>query len=155
MDKWKAGDRPLRVIDLADLRKKAGLTPPPSASEAPLRRAEREHKRQVRAMLFADVKNFSKLPEKWAPDFFLRFLRLVEEVLRTAAVPPLFSNTWGDGLYVVFEGVVGCADFALRLLEELEKVNWEELGLPRDTGVRIGLHTGPVFKGLDPIIRRE
>ena len=32
-------------------------------------------------------------------------------------------------------------------------MNWKELGLG-DTPLRIGLHTGPVFKGIDPIIDR-
>src|SRR5207248_736069 len=83
--------------DLAELRKKAGVNPPPCAPQVSSSLSERQHKRQVQAMLFADVKNFSKLKEKWAPDFFLGFLRLVKNVLQKTQVPPLFSNTWGDG----------------------------------------------------------
>jgi class 3 adenylate cyclase len=109
----------------------------------------------VRAILFADVKNFSKLPERKVPDFFLAFLRQVQRVLEASKVKPLSCNTWGDGLCLVAPDVRSAADFALRLLEEVEYLSWEQLGLPRDTGVRIGLHTGPVFRGIDPLLDRE
>ena len=147
-------------INLADQRKRFGLSAPPPGSAAsqagtavpPTPR--RQVKREVRAMLFADVKDFSKLEEEQAPDFFRTFLQLVKKAL-VEGTQPLFWNTWGDGLYLVFEGVVPCADFAMRFLESLEKVNWKELGLPEDSGVRIGLHTGPVFKGLDAVLERD
>jgi class 3 adenylate cyclase len=154
--RWEAAtNRKVREIDLADLRDRLDLTapPPPSAPAIPPI-PERKQKREVRAMLFADVKNFSKLPEKQAPDFFLKFLSLVEAALK-AGTEPLFGNTWGDGLYVVFDDVVPCADFALRFLESLEAVDWSALGLPKDSGVRIGMHAGPVFRGHDPIINRD
>ncbi len=83
---------------------------PPPASHRP--------GRTVRAMLFADVAGFSGLPEPHLPAFFIEFLALVEQQLKTT--PTLFRNTWGDGLYIVFPDVVGCADFALRLLRRLE-----------------------------------
>ena len=153
--RWQAVTRtPPRLIDLAALRDRAGL----AAAGTPwnsIRLPARQHKRQVRAMLFADVKGFSKLPERKAPDFFLAFLQQVGRVLDRGPARPRFKNTWGDGLYVVLDDVRSAADFALRLLEELEQLNWTSLGLPADTGIRIGLHAGPVFEGRDPIIERD
>lgn len=43
----------------------------------------------------------------------------------------------------------------MRLLDRVEKVNWERVGLPADTTVRMGIHAGPVYPGLDTIIRRR
>jgi class 3 adenylate cyclase len=144
-----------RVLDLAALRARVNLTStsttPPSPQPAPVR----ENKRHVKAMLFADLKNFSKLPERKAPEFFLAFLRQVSRVIEQSPVRPCFKNTWGDGLFIVMDTVRDCADFALRLIDELGTVDWTALGLPSDTGIRIGLHTGPVFQGKDPIIDRE
>jgi len=68
---------------------------------------------------------------------------------------PDFGNTWGDGLYLVFENVADGADFALRLRDEIARVDWAGAGLPPDMGLRIGMHTGPVFRTLDPIIKQE
>jgi class 3 adenylate cyclase len=153
---WRQTGRVPRVIDLADIRRRTQLTTPVVAGGAEttqLRRPQRE----VLAMLFADVAGFSGLPEPHLPKFFMEFLRLVEEELKTTTT--LFQNTWGDGLYIVFPNVVACAGFALRLLRRLESFDFEAFGfhLPEDKkpGVRIGLHTGPVFKGWDAIIGKD
>ena len=106
-------------------------------------------RRTVRAMLFADVAGFSGLPEPHLPAFFIEFLALVEQELKTT--PTLFQNTWGDGLYIVFADVATCAGFALRLLQRLERFDFASFGFKlkedKKPGVRIGLHTGPVFEG--------
>ena len=152
---WRRTGRELRVIDLAALR--AGVTmttqSSPSIGEIPLRRSHRT----VRAMLFADVAGFSGLPEPHLPEFFMEFLKIVEQQLKLT--PALFQNTWGDGLYVVFDDVVSCAGFALHLLERLERFDFKSfgfrLGEDERPGIRIGLHTGPVFEGFDAIIGRK
>jgi class 3 adenylate cyclase len=141
------------LIELGNLREQAGLSSP--APAVPVQARPRARKREVRAMLFADVKNFSKLKERDAPAFFLAFLRQVHRVISRGPIKPLFSNTWGDGLYVVTQDVRSAADLALCLLQDLGELDWQQLGLPKDTGVRIGLHTGPVFKGPDPIIEKD
>jgi adenylate cyclase len=43
------------------------------------------------------------------------------------------------------------AEFALRLQQALSKVDWPALGLAEETGARIGLHTGPVFRVFDAV----
>lgn len=145
-----------RVINLARLRESIKLTTIPSAAPSEPR-PERTSQREVRAMLFADVAGFSGLPEPYLPTFFQKFLKIVNEQLKKTSF--LFANTWGDGLYIVFEEVVPCADFALRLLYQLESFNWKELGFhlkeDKKPGVRIGLHTGPVFRGPDAVLGRD
>ena len=111
--------------------------------------------RQLKCMLFADVKDFSKIREEHSPRFFLRFLHEVDGALRSLKAAPTFSNTWGDGLYLVFDRVADGAQAALRLLERAQQLNWKDLGLAETTPVRIGIHAGPVFSDMDPIIRRR
>jgi class 3 adenylate cyclase len=106
-------------------------------------------------MLFADVKNFSRLDDVRYPDFFSTFLDEVKSVIEEKSPRPAFVNTWGDGLYVVYDRVVDGADFALRLVDRVRGVKWADLGLPVDTTVRIGMHAGPVYQRMDPIIGRE
>jgi class 3 adenylate cyclase/tetratricopeptide (TPR) repeat protein len=153
---WRRTGRELRLIDLAGLRGQVPWTAPPLPAPSP-RPPLNTPRRTVRAMLFADVAGFSGLPEPHLPAFFIEFLALVERQLKTT--PTLFQNTWGDGLYLVFADVVTCADFALRLLARLEGFNFEAFGLHlpegKKPGVRIGLHTGPVFEGPDAIIGRN
>ena len=153
---WRKTGRELRVIELAAIRAGVHLTAPPLA--APLKQPPQPRpERTVRSMLFADVAGFSGLPEPHLPAFFIKFLALVEEELKTT--PTLFQNTWGDGLYLVFDDVVSCARCAWRLLQRLEHFDFAALGLKlnedKQPGVRIGLHTGPVFEGHDAIIGRN
>jgi class 3 adenylate cyclase/tetratricopeptide (TPR) repeat protein len=152
--KWRQTGHELRVIDLAAVRAGVTLT---TTVPAPLGRpAARKPQRTVRSMLFADVAGFSGLPEPHLPKFFMEFLSIVEQQLRS--MPARFQNTWGDGLYVVFDDVVSCAGFALHMLEQLERFDFRsfgfKLGEDKKTGIRIGLHTGPVFEGFDAIIGR-
>lgn len=157
---WQGTGRELRAIDLAALRQQ--ITPS-AALQQIATTSEREAtatpaiQRTIQAMLFADVAGFSGLPEAHLPAFFIQFLALVEEELRQT--PTLFRNTWGDGLYIVFADVVTAADCAIRLLERFERFDFAKLGFrlteDKQPGVRIGLHTGPVFEGHDAIIGRN
>jgi class 3 adenylate cyclase/tetratricopeptide (TPR) repeat protein len=155
LDAWTRAGYQARTIDLRALRQQVlhepdSPTPPPPPIGPAATPALGE--RQIKAMLFADVKDFSKLREDASPRFFLRFLTEVHGVLRSVKHAPTFSNTWGDGLYLVFDEATHCAEVALRLLESAEQVDWKEFGLMETNPIRIGLHAGPVFNGHDPII---
>jgi class 3 adenylate cyclase/tetratricopeptide (TPR) repeat protein len=154
LSNWKLMNRHVRTIDLAKLRKEKN---PASVSLPPMqeRPVEDLPPRTLKAMLFGDVAGFSGVAEKSLPRFFVEFLRIVAEELR--ATPPLCKNTWGDGLYLVFDDVATCADFAMRLVNRMEEFDFEGHGfkkqLDKRPGVRIGLHYGPVFMiEEDPIL---
>jgi len=105
-------------------------------------------------ILFADVPCFSMLSDERYPEFLTTLNQVYQEVLRGLARRPSFINTWGDGLHCVFGDVIAAADFALSLNETMAGVDWENLGLPPETNVRIGLHAGPVYPMQDPILGR-
>jgi hypothetical protein len=135
-----------------------------------------EFKRIQRFMLFADVKNYSKLTEEVLPLFNAYFLQLVRTTMEgmrrsrpdegsvAGAAPSAgegdgdwasvveHASTWGDGLLCVFADAVDCAEFALKLLSKVNRTQWTSVGLPATTTVRIGVHAGPVFTGFDPLI---
>ena len=111
-------------------------------------------RRSIRTMLFADMVGFSKLKEPRLPAFFELYLGKVERLLTSLRGRVPFFNTWGDGLYLVFDTVEDGAEFSLRLRDVIQRTNWEKYNLPAETGIRIGLHTGPVFRGRDPVLRR-
>ena len=115
------------------------------STPAPLRR-------QLCSMLFADVVGFSKLKEEQAPSFFVSFLGAVARLIDEMGLKPLISNTWGDGLFIVYGDVTHAAGFASALVKMVAGTDWQALGLPKDLSVRVGLHTGPVFATQDPVI---
>lgn len=149
LETW--GRRPVRRVDLSALRSREAETR--EAVPEPKVTPSTQPRRRVKAMLFADVKNFSKLEEEEAEAFFSVFPHEVAELLKSAS-PTDYQNTWGDGLFLVFDRVAPCADFALSLVDRMEAIDFTKVGLPADTTVRVGVHAGPVFSQHDPIIHR-
>ena len=125
---------------------------PPSAPGATT--ATRPH-RTLKTMLFADFAGYSRLHDEFAPLFQQRFLEIGARQIEAAGVTPLEAKTWGDALYVVFESPREGAEFALRLLQSMEAVDWRATGLTQESRIRVALHAGPVFRSFDPIMGRD
>src|SRR5580704_6106003 len=112
-------------------------------SEARHAEAESGFASERRALLFADAEGFSKLGDEEVPRFVEHFLGLVGDLASNYENRPLTKNTWGDGLYFVFENVKHAGQFALDLRDRVRAMDWSSKGLP-ELRVRIGLHAGPV-----------
>jgi tetratricopeptide repeat protein/adenylate/guanylate cyclase family protein len=161
-DRWQRNVGAPRVIDLRALRERAGALAPPAAGvEAAVSAAPRltttatRPQRTLKTLLFADFAGFSRLHDAYAPLFQTRFLDIVAREIAAAPVKPLDSKTWGDGLYIVFESPEDGAEFALRLQASMLAVDWKAAGLSETSQIRIALHAGPVFRGYDPIVKRD
>jgi hypothetical protein len=106
--------------------------------------------RVVRALLFGDLKGFSRLTDEQLPRFAEAVLGAFAAVL--ARHPDVeVTNTWGDGLFVVLAGVESAADCALELQAAMETLDLAAAGLPPDLSLRLGGHVGPVFGVHDPV----
>jgi class 3 adenylate cyclase/tetratricopeptide (TPR) repeat protein len=155
LDDWRKAGRRADIIDLAQLRGGTPIAPVGPAATSATRQPHLP--RTIRAMLFADVAGFSKMAEDQAPRFFADFPRAVANLLTRFGDRVLLANTWGDGFFAVFDGVVDCAEFALELLAQVGQwVDWSTMGFPDSNPLRVGLHAGPVFEiDEDPILRRR
>jgi class 3 adenylate cyclase len=111
--------------------------------------------RVLRAMMFGDVRGFSKLTERQVPTFVRHYLGRFASVLSQYAAKIEDRNTWGDGLYVVFSDAIVAAECALALQGEIRTIDAGAIGLPADMGLRLGIHFGPVFPIDDPVIGRR
>jgi class 3 adenylate cyclase len=159
-DRWKATGDPLHFIDLRALRDgKTGsdATSPGRAGSGPTSRAAlpRATARAWKALLFADFAGFSRVQDAFAPRFHERFLDLCARAIAHSPAKPLDAKTWGDALYAVFDTAHEAADFALRFLDSTLAVDWSQAGMTQTSGVRIALHAGPVFRGYDPVMKRD
>jgi class 3 adenylate cyclase len=107
-----------------------------------------------KAILFADVRGFSKLTEEQLANFIEYYLGHVGDLLERP-FKPVQSHTSGDGLYMVFKNCRDAGLFGLELSEMRSRYgeNWESLGLPPDLGIRVALHFGPVLSRIDPVTR--
>jgi class 3 adenylate cyclase len=94
------------------------------------------------------------LTEDELPLFVRHFLGAIGELATTSQHAPVMKNTWGDGLYFVFNGVRDAGRFALELCDRVASTDWTEKGLPKDLNLRIALHAGPVYSCIDPVTRQ-
>jgi class 3 adenylate cyclase len=144
---WRRRGLEVEVIDVA-----AGVDPHP-ALRAPVSQAERDFRQEIRALLFADAEGFSRLNDEEVPKFVEHFLGLVGRLAEKYGQEVLMKNTWGDGLFFVFENVGQAGKFAIELRDSVRAKDWASEGLP-NINLRIALHAGPVYACIDPVIMR-
>jgi class 3 adenylate cyclase len=158
VEHWRERGLGVEIIDLREIQQRAGVSiPSPTASSALdstwTNEPRPDFATQIRALLFADAEGFSKLGDVEVPRFVKHFLGLVGKLADEPAHKPLTKNTWGDGLYFVFEKVRDAGQFALDLRDRVRSTDWTAKGLP-NLNLRIGLHAGPVYSCTDPVTQR-
>jgi class 3 adenylate cyclase len=110
---------------------------------------------RVVSILFADAVGFSRLSELQVKAFVREFWGRVGKLLEGLPAHALrIANTWGDGLFLVFDGALDAAGTALDIARLVATTRWSELGLPAETDIRVALHAGPVYEIMDPVTRR-
>ena len=152
---WRGTEGRVENIDLAALRGGAysgrgGNLKPAAARPA----APAATRRTLKSLLFADISGFSKMPEQHTPRFVGMFLETCRTLLDALEHPVADANTRGDALFIIFERPGQAADYALRLQQAMRNVDFTAFGLARESGVRIGLHTGPVYEIFDPVMAK-
>jgi class 3 adenylate cyclase len=126
-------------------------TPSNAANEDKSSRVQRKPK----TMLFGDFKGFSKLDDAQLPIYVRKVLGAVAKVLDTDSSSLAFRNTWGDGIFLVFENLVEAVGCAFRLQAAISEAVDANPELPKSLGLRLGIHYGPVYETLDPILKRN
>jgi len=139
---WKASGHPTHVIALRPSERPPKETGPPSAT------------RQIGAILFTDLSGFSRLRDEQFPLFVDQVLGPMGAVLDGHGEAVLWRNSWGDAIAAVFSDVTEAAGCALGLHEALAGIDLESIGLPKDLGLRIGAHAGPVMAMTDPVTHK-
>jgi hypothetical protein len=144
---WRARGLATTIVTPAgDVRDPIASAPPPSAAIGSA------SGRAICAMLFADVKGFSKLSDEELPRFAEHVLGAFAGVLARHADHMLYRNTWGDALYVVFSDVGRAAACALELQEAMGGLDLAGARLAASLALRLGAHVGPVAPIVDPVL---
>lgn len=139
--------------DVAFWRERGGDTRviacPPAAAGAVVRPVT---KRTIRAMLFGDVRGYSKLREAETMKFIDTVLGGFGRALERHGGDVMYRNTWGDGLYIVCREAASAARVALDLQRAMGGMDLAAAGLPGHLALRVGAHVGPVFEAVDPVV---
>ena len=141
--------------DVKDVIKTA--MPPPGISAQPYRSIQ-EPTQQICAVLFADVMRFSELDETMLPDFITGYLQPLGGLIQQArhgGYGPLDYNTWGDGLFCIFDSMLKAGKFALALQHLTVSGKWRLTGSTETLKLRVALHAGPVYRIPDPVFPKD
>src|SRR2546430_1522645 len=109
--------------------------------------------KRIAALLFADVAGYSKLTEPELNVYMTSVMPSIAKVVRDTN--PFLVNTWGDGLLAAFDDVIDAARAALALRDLFTDTNWQERHFARALAIRIGLHAGTIYVGVDLITRKQ
>jgi class 3 adenylate cyclase len=134
-------------------------TPPPGIGAQPYRSSlSQEPPQQICAVLFADMMRFSDLDEAKLPNFVSGYLQPLVALIQKARLGgygPLDFNTWGDGLFCVFDSMLKAGKFALALQQLTISGEWRIAGSAKKLKLRIALHAGPVYRIPDPVSLKD
>jgi len=112
-------------------------------------------RRGLYAILFADFAGFSRLGEAELPVFASEVMGGIGGILDDFGDAVLFRNTWGDAVYAIIDDPETAARIALAMQARLDVL---PPGLRLDghvAGMRIGIHFGPIYRGIDPVVGNE
>jgi class 3 adenylate cyclase len=148
MSAWRKAGHPVRIVPVG---------PDTSAEKLPPwhRPKVARGRRDTRAMLFGDIHGFSKLTDAQLPAFAEKVMGTLGEVVRHHERNITFTNTWGDGIFVVFRNANRAAACALDMQDAINAIDFKAAGLPETLKLRLGGHLGPVYELDDPITHRR
>lgn len=106
------------------------------------------------ALLFADVKGYSRLSELQQAIFGSAYLAQVGRLAKEFRDGIQSKRTQGDGLFFVFTEIGVAYRFALELQAMLQQTDWQAHGLPSQLAIRISLDAGPCYSYTDPVVNR-
>lgn len=112
----------------------------------------RESGRVIKALLFADLKNFSQLTDEHVHDF-MGFFRKVARSLERVNPQPDYIRTCGDSVFCVMDRASDLVEYALELQRAVPTARDDYPSLAGLLMPRIALHAGPVYEVQDPLTR--
>jgi len=144
---WQQYGGETLTIPVGALDRNLDFPPAPSPPEGT--------RRGLYAILFADFAGFSKLGEAELPVFASEVMGRIGRILDDFGGAVLFRNTWGDAVYAIIDDPATAARIALAMQEQLDILP-PGLGLDgQKAGMRTGIHFGPIYRGVDPVVGNE
>ena len=111
--------------------------------------------RVARAFVFGDIKGFSTIPEAAHRPFLDHVIGGFADVLATLGATVEYTETAGDGIFVVLSGITAALRCCDGLQRVMEPARVTAAGLPPTLALRLGAHIGPAASGLDRVTGRH
>jgi class 3 adenylate cyclase len=110
-------------------------------------------RREPHAILFADVRGYSKLGDRDILWYFNELQPVLAKVIDEFRPDIQHLDTWGDALFLVTEKASTAAKIAVAINTAIADFDQSSLKLDEPLLMRIGLHYGPVYKLYDHLIQ--
>lgn len=107
--------------------------------------------RELRPLMFGDTAGFSRLREGQLRQYRKLFFGTIATELEACGDDVLSANSWGDAIYLVMADAARAARCAVGIQEELRAIDFPAHGFEHPLRLRLSLHYGPVFPGLDEL----
>jgi class 3 adenylate cyclase/tetratricopeptide (TPR) repeat protein len=111
--------------------------------------------RQMRTMIFADIRGYSKLEEKHLPVFVSIWMNHLAKIKKAHSKYIYYINTWGDAVYLVMKNVTVAAEIGLELAALFNQEELIKNKLPETLALRVAAHMGPIFVGSSPLTGKK
>lgn len=108
-----------------------------------------ENRREPHAILFSDIRGYSKLGDRDILWYFNELQPALASVIEQYREEIRNLDTWGDAIFLVTEKASTAARIAIELNNAIACIDQSSLGLDEPLLMRIGLHFGPVYKLYD------
>lgn len=158
IDQWTDIET-LHLIDFDEVREKpladdVVIKNPPKENYVYHHYTDMPSERMIKCMMFSDLSGYSKLQDEHIPAF-LDFLQKLNFYIQKIELPIESINTWGDAVFAVADDPITIADFGLFYCDIVNQLGLKYPEFPMPIRARISLHSGPVYKALDPFIKKE
>lgn len=114
---------------------------------------DKSPERVIKAMMFSDLKGYSKLQDEHVADF-LDFMETLHDAMDKIGFDMESVNTWGDAIFAISDSAINIAEFGLKYCDIIEQLGKNYASFPSPIRARISLHSGPVFLANDPFLNR-
>ncbi len=114
-----------------------------------IRKDDNDFRRESHAILFGDIRGYSKLGDNGILWYFNVLQPKLAAVIEEYRSEIQHLDTWGDALFLVTEKASIAAKIATALNAAISRVDQSSLNLDEPLLMRIGLHFGPVYKLYD------
>ncbi|GAB4115344.1 MAG: hypothetical protein Fur0026_01070 [Sideroxydans sp.] len=141
INKWNGLGHPTKLVPSPEISPK----PPAQRSQ----RAYPTNRREPHAILFSDIRGYSKLNDRDILWYYNELHPVLAKVLEEFKSDIQHIDTWGDAIFLVTEKASTAAKIAVALNTVLAGIDQSQLGIREPLMLRIGLHFGPVYKLYD------
>lgn len=111
--------------------------------------------RKILCLLYAEVVGYNQIEEGKKPYFAHKVWGEIADNFDELLIQPTFLNIWGGKIFSVFSSTRSAIEFAFYLKKIVNGFDWQKEGLLQGVDLKLGLHIGPAYYGINPLTKQN